>query len=73
MRLEDKICQELEKRDMSIPALSKMFDVDEFKLLHIIARLEDKGKIELKRFDRLYREDGGAIYLAIYGKKIEEI
>ena len=48
----DKICQELEKQDMTILALSKKFDVDEFKLLHIIDRLTYQEKIVLKNIKK---------------------
>jgi hypothetical protein len=67
--LERKIMDTLEKGARSIPALSKATKVDEYSVLVAVTKLEDSDKIELSGFNQMYREDGGAIYLAQYKKK----
>lgn len=54
----------------TIPDLCKQFGIkDEFKMMHIIAELEYSGDAILDDFERIFREDGGAIYLAKYKRK----
>jgi hypothetical protein len=66
---KDKIILSLiEKSPQSIPSLCKRLDADnEFQVLHWIADLERDKIVMLYTFDRVYREDGGAVYLALYG------
>jgi len=40
---------------------------NEFAMMRAIAELEERGEVCLEGFDRIFREDGGAIYLAKYG------
>jgi len=54
----------------TIPELCRLFGVDsEFKMMRIIAELECSGDATIDDFDKIYREDGGAIYLAKYKRK----
>jgi hypothetical protein len=70
MRLKDKILQELKKGDKTIPELCKIISVeDEYKMMREIGKLEYSDEVIFKSFDRISREDGGAIYLAKYGIK----
>lgn len=72
--LKREIKKKLLKDDMkaqSIPELCKEFkETNEYNMLIAISELEDSGDIMLNGFDRIYREDGGAIYLAKYSKKM---
>jgi hypothetical protein len=68
--LKDKIMNKLSNGAKSIPALSKATKADEYSVLVAIAALEDSDMIVLSGFDQMYREDGGAIYLAQYKKKV---
>ena len=64
--MSEDILQYLSK-PRTIPEICKHFAIDnEFKVLRMIADLESMGKVTLSGFDRIYREDGGAIYLAQY-------
>jgi len=69
--LEEKVLKKLEGGNrMSIPELCRAVkEKDEYNMLRVIAELEDSGDAMLNGFDRIYREDGGAIYLAKYSKK----
>lgn len=69
MALKESIKQELTLKNggITIPELCKKFDQeDEFAIMHAIAELQHTGDAFLCGFDKLYREDGGAIYLAKY-------
>ena len=39
---------------------------NEFAVMRAVGELENKGEIILTGFNRIYREDGGAIHLAEY-------
>jgi hypothetical protein len=69
MKLEDQIIKFLmENEKASIPKLCKELPCDdEFEMMHIMAKLERDEKVRVISFDRIYREDGGAIYLAQFG------
>lgn len=55
----------------SIPELCKeLKESSEYNMLIALSELEDNGDIMLNGFDRIYREDGGAIYLAKYSRKM---
>jgi hypothetical protein len=70
MGLKDRIKNELTRGDETIPQLCKILkEPDEYKLMANIAELMDSGEVHLSGFDKLYREDGGAIYLAKYSRK----
>jgi hypothetical protein len=71
MNLKDRILKELTNGDKTIPDLCRAFPeiTNEFRTMREVANLEYSNKVELKSFDRIYREDGGAIYLAKYGIK----
>jgi hypothetical protein len=71
MKLKDKILQELKKGNKTTPMLCRAIPevTNEFKMMREIAKLQHSGEVDLKSFDRIYREDGGAIYLAKYGIK----
>jgi hypothetical protein len=57
-----------EKSPQNIPSLYKnIYAEDEFQVMHWVAELERDKIVILYGFDRMYREDGGAIYLAKYG------
>jgi len=69
MRLIEKIKRELDSKERTIPELCKRFNVDdEYDMMDAIADLEYSGDIVLHSFDKIYREDGGAIYLAKYAR-----
>jgi hypothetical protein len=71
MDLKDRILKELTNGDKTIPDLCRAIPeiTNEFKAMRSIADLQHSNEVELKTFDRIYREDGGAIYLAKYGIK----
>jgi hypothetical protein len=70
MQLKDHVREELTARGKTIPQLCKQFKVkNEFKMMRIIAELEYENKAVLEGFDKIYREDGGAIYLSKYSRK----
>ena len=55
------------KKPRTIPQICKYLKIDnEFEAMRLVANLEDKGKVQLAGFDRIFRDDGGAIYLAQY-------
>jgi len=72
MNLQYKIRKSLlEKSPQTIPSLCRNIPeaTNEFAIMHAIAELEHMGDVILTGFDRIYREDGGAIYLAEYSIK----
>jgi len=70
MELKERVKHGLNIEGKTIPELCKEFDVsDEYTMMAIIAELEYSGDAILKSFDKIYREDGGAIYLSKYSRK----
>ena len=70
MELVAKVRGGLTVEGKTIPDLCRQFGVkNEFKMMRIIAELEHSDDAVLKDFDKIYREDGGAIYLARYARK----
>jgi hypothetical protein len=75
-KLIEKVRKELvdeRKRGISstIPKLCKDFNIsDEYIMLSVIGDLEVSGEAILAGFDTVYREDGGAIYLAKYTGRV---
>jgi len=68
--LIEELKRKLTTEGKSVPELCRATKItDEYMMLSAIAELEDSGDIILNGFDRVYREDGGAIYLAKYSKK----
>jgi len=64
------ISQREKNEDSTIPALCQKLNVkDEFDMITVIGDLEVLGDAELVGFKPVYREDGGAIYLARYTGK----
>ena len=58
---------EREKRGLSIPQLRNKTNAgDEYDIMDIIANLESKKIVALNGFEKIYREDGGTIHLALY-------
>jgi hypothetical protein len=59
---------------LSVPAIHRQLEkkgvkvTNEFAIMRAVGELEDQQKLFLFSFDRIYREDGGAIYLAEYSK-----
>ena len=69
MTLKESIKLELTPDGITIPELCRKFDrEDEFDIMQVIAELQHSGEVFLNGFDTLYREDGGAIYLAKYSR-----
>jgi len=67
--LLEEIEQLLNKENCTIPSLrDKLHLQDEYEIMKIIGKLETDNKISLKGFNTIYREDGGEIHLAMYGK-----
>jgi len=70
MELKEKVKLGLANEGKTIPELCKQFNVsDEYDIMEAIAELEYSGDVKLDGFNKIYREDGGAIYLAKYSKK----
>ena len=70
MKLIDKVKHELTAEGKTIPELCKKLNVsDEYAMMEAIAELEYSGIAILGGFNKIYREDGGAIYLAKYARK----
>ena len=70
MELKEKVKQGLTDEGKTIPELCKEFEIsDEYVVMSAIAELEYSGDVILGGFDKIYREDGGAIYLAKYKRK----
>lgn len=68
--LKDVISDML-KRELSIPEIREALGLgreDEHKIMKIVGDLEEEGIISIKRFMSIYREDGGLIHLAVYGR-----
>lgn len=68
--LKDVIANML-KKELSIPEIRETLGLgreDEHNIMNIVGELEEEGVISLKRFMPIYREDGGLIHLAIYGR-----
>jgi hypothetical protein len=59
---------------LSVPAICRLlkkqgiYAKNEFAVLRAISKLETQKQLFLVGFDRISREDGGAIYLAKYSK-----
>lgn len=70
MALKDDVRLRLSKKGKTIPELCEQFRIkDEIEMMRIIAELEIAGEAIIDgKFDKVYREDGGAIYLARYKK-----
>ena len=69
MELEE-VKKKLSKGEKTIPELCKELDSsDEYGMMSAIAELEYSDDVILSGFDKVYREDGGAIYLAKYSRK----
>jgi len=67
--LLEKIKQLLDKENHTISSLrEKLHLQDEYEIIKVIGKLETDNKISLKGFETIYREDGGEIHLAVYGK-----
>jgi len=67
--LKDKVKKSLqEKSPQTIPSLCRNIPetTNEFAIMRAVAELEYSKEVVLTGFDRIYREDGGAIYLAEY-------
>ena len=66
--LKAKIRKALSLGKRTIPSLCRAVPevTNEFKMMRLIAEMEEDGSVVLEGFDRIYREDGGAIYLAEY-------
>ncbi len=70
MDLKEQVKQGLTTEGKTIYELCKEFDVsDEYIMMSIIAELEYSGDAILNNFEKIYREDGGAIYLSKYSRK----
>lgn len=70
MNNQDKVKSVLSANGMTIPEICRLTKIyDEFRVLHAIAELEYSNEVFLEGFDKIYGEDGGAIYLAKYAKK----
>lgn len=70
-RLKEEVKDKLSDKGKgsTIPELCDEVRVaDEFKVMRVIAELQNEGVVTLQEFDKIYREDGGAIYLARYRK-----
>lgn len=68
--MKSKIKSLLSNDGISIPEMCKRLDVkNEFAVMRAVAELQYSGDAVLSGFDRLYREDGGAIYLAKYSRQ----
>jgi hypothetical protein len=71
--LVEKLKEELTSEGKSIPELCRSLgETDQYVVMEAIAELEDSGFAVLKDFGRIYREDGGAIYLAKYARNVHE-
>ena len=67
--LLEKVEQLLDKENYTIPSLCEKLKLqDEYEIMKVIGKLEIDNKISLKGFNTIYREDGGEIHLAVYGK-----
>jgi hypothetical protein len=67
--LEDRIESYLDTPKTVLDLCGLLPDIkNEFKIMRSIANLEYENKVRLIGFDKIYREDGGAIYLAKYQK-----
>lgn len=70
--LKDLVKQVLTIEGKTVPELCKQAGVNnEYAMLNAIAELEDSGDAILIGFRKIFREDGGAIYLAEYSKECE--
>jgi hypothetical protein len=67
MELVSKALVLFHKKNYTIPELSQKLEIDEYKIMQIVAYLEIYNQISLKGFHEIYRQDGGCIHLAIYG------
>jgi hypothetical protein len=66
--MKSKIKAILSREGLTIPEICKRLDIEnEYAAMRAVAQLEASGDAILSGFDRIYREDGGAIYLAKYG------
>lgn len=65
------IAESKKGNSITIPKLCKEFKIsDEYTMLAVIGDLETSGDAILDGFDSIYREDGGAIYLAKYTGRV---
>jgi len=65
--LENQILDLLKVKDRTIPDIVEELNLDnDYIVMKIIGNLEYEKKVKLKNFKLLYREDGGAIHLAVY-------
>jgi len=70
MNLKEQIKKELTEDGVTIPDLGKKTkERDEWEIMHAIAELDRSKEAFLVGFDKIYQEDGGAIYLAKYSNK----
>ena len=64
----EKILTILDREEHTVSSLCNELNIeDEHEVVKIIGDLENSGKVSLKGFKKVYREDGGEIHLAIYG------
>ena len=73
MNLKDKVKKSLqEKSPQTIPSLCRNIPevTNEFAMMRTVAELQYSKEVILTGFERIYREDGGAMYLAEYSKVI---
>jgi hypothetical protein len=69
MNLKDKVKKSLqEKSPQTIPSLCRNIPeiTNEFAIMRAVGELEHSEEVILTGFERIYREDGGALYLAEY-------
>jgi len=59
-----------EKSPQTIPNLCKNTKCkNEFRMMRAVAELQYTKEVELTGFEKIFREDGGAMYLAEYSSK----
>jgi len=65
--ISEKILTILDREEHTISSLCNELNIeDEHEITKIIGDLENSGKVSLKGFKEVYREDGGEILLAVY-------
>ncbi|GEM_PF-1694799 len=58
-----------DKEELDIPELCSLLKAtDEFAVMKAISILQNQKKLFFASFNKIYREDGGAIYLPKYSK-----
>ena len=65
--MKSKIKALLYDNELTIPQICNPLNIDnEFAVMRAVAKLQCLEEVVLTGFDKIYREDGGAIYLAKY-------